>query len=261
MSSKLFSAILLTAAMGWAQTPAATPKPAATAKPAAAKPAAAKPAAAPAAPLTPRPDGLYANIITTSGTITAELFEKETPITVKNFIDLSLGRKAWTHPKTGVRSSKPLYPGTIFHRVIPRFMIQGGDPLGTGMGGSDTIKDEFVPTLNFDKPGRLAMANIGEPNTGSCQFFISEAPTTWLNQKHTIFGQVVQNQELVTTIANSPRGANDRPTQPVTISKITFERWAGGKPAPLAAPKPAATKAAPKAAAPATKAAPKPATK
>lgn len=226
-----FSAVLLTASLAFAQVPAAAP------------------AATPPAAAQPRPDGLYANIVTSSGTITAELFEKEAPITVKNFIDLSLGRKPWTHPKTGVRSSKPLYPGTIFHRVIPRFMIQGGDPLGTGMGGTDTIKDEFVPTLNFDKPGRLAMANIGEPNTGSCQFFISVAPTTWLNQKHTIFGQVVENQELADTIANSPRGKNDRPDKPVTIQKITFERWVGGKQVPLAgAAKPAVPKAAPSAA-------------
>jgi peptidyl-prolyl cis-trans isomerase A (cyclophilin A) len=249
----MFFAVLLTAGLATAQTstPAAKPAPP---KPAATK-AAPKAAAEPKPAPTPRPDGLYAYIQTSSGNITAQLFEKEAPVTVKNFIDLSLGRKSWTHPKTGARSSKPLYPGTIFHRVIPRFMIQGGDPLGTGMGGVDTIKDEFVPTLNFDKPGRLAMANIGEPNTGSCQFFITEAATEWLNQKHTIFGQVVENQELVTTIANAPRGGRDRPEKPVTIQKITFERWAAGKLAPLApAARPAATKAPAKAA---PKAAPK----
>lgn len=192
------------------------------------------------------------------GTITAQLFEKEAPITVKNFQDLALGRKTWTHPKTGVRSSRPLYPGTIFHRVIPGFMIQGGDPLGTGMGGSDTIKDEFVPTLTFDRPGRLGMANINQPNTGSCQFFITEVPTPHLNNKHTIFGQVVENQELVNKIAHLPRNSQDRPNVPPVIQRITFERWADGKlvtPAP-SAPKKAAPAPAKKAAAPV-----KPATK
>lgn len=205
--------------------------------------AAAQPAATPAAPVTPRPDGLYATIVTSMGPITLQLFEKEAPITVKNFMGLATGGKAWTNPKTHARTTKPLYPGTTFHRVIPGFMIQGGDPLGTGMGSTDVIKDEFDPSLKFDRPGRLAMANAGL-GTGSCQFFITEAPTPHLDGKHTIFGQVVENQDLVAKIARVPKNAEDKPSTPVVIQKITFERWADGKPAPV---KPAATRPATKA--------------
>lgn len=206
---------------------------------------AAKPPAAPAAPAAPaeaRPDGLYTTIQTSMGSIIAQLYEKESPITVKNFVDLALGRKRWTNPKTGVRAAKPLYAGTIFHRVIPGFMIQGGDPEGTGMGGVDTIKDEFAPGLTYDQPGRLGMANAGL-GTGSCQFFITEVPTPHLDGKHTIFGQVVEGQELVGKIARVPTGENNRPRTPVVIQKVTFERWADGKKVPL---QPTATKAAPK---------------
>lgn len=204
-----------------------------------------------------RENGLYATIHVSHGgqpmgAIVLKLYELESPVTVRNFVDLALGRKAWTDPKTGARVRRPLYNGLTFHRVIPGFMIQGGDPLGNGMGGTDPIKDEFHPTLKFDIPGRLAMANAG-PNTGSCQFFITEVPTPHLNGKHTIFGQVVEGQELVGKIARVPRDARDKPTTPVVMTKVTIERVGpvpeGGivltPPAKPAAKKAPATKTAP----------------
>ncbi len=189
----------------------------------------AAPAAAPAAPAKPaRENGLYTTIQITQGgaafgTIVLKMYEAESPITVKNFVDLALGRKLWSDPKTGARVRRPLYNGLTFHRVIPGFMIQGGDPTGTGMGSTDTIPDEFASGLTFDVPGKLAMANAG-PKTGSCQFFITEVPTTYLNGKHTIFGQVIEGQDVVAKTARVPRGANDKPATPVIISKVTFER-------------------------------------
>lgn len=222
-----------------AQT-ATPPKPAAS-KPPAAKPAAPKPAAPTLDP------GLYTTITTSMGPITLRLYEKEAPITVKNFMDLAMGRKEWTDPNTHQRVKRPLYNGLTFHRVIPGFMIQGGDPTGTGMGSTDNIVDEIVPSLTFDKPGRLAMANAG-PQTGSCQFFITEVPTAYLNGRHTIFGQVVQGQDLVEKIARVPRDADDKPRTPVKIVRVTFRRVGpgpqpGGAAAPAPAkPKPAGTK-------------------
>jgi peptidyl-prolyl cis-trans isomerase A (cyclophilin A) len=205
-----------------------------------------KTAAAPPAP--EREPGLYASIQTSMGTIVCKLFEKEAPLTVQNFVGLARGTKEWTDPKTRQQVKRPLYNGTIFHRVIPGFMIQGGDPLGTGMGDPGyKFKDEFHPSLKFDQPGRLAMANAG-PNTNGSQFFITEVPTPHLNGLHTIFGQVVEGQELVTKIANVPKDANDKPRTPVVIKSIRIQRF------PLAAP------AAKTSAAPATKA-PAPASK
>jgi cyclophilin family peptidyl-prolyl cis-trans isomerase len=177
-------------------------------------------AAAPKEPA--RPNGLYATFNTSLGNITVKLFDKETPITVKNFVDLALGRKAYTDPRTGQKSSQPLYDGLTFHRVIPGFMIQGGDPLGSGVGGTEPIRDEFLPGLKFEQPGRLAMANRG-PDTGSCQFFITEAPTPHLNGAHTIFGQVVEGQDIVHKIATVDR-AGDKPRVPVRILKVDIER-------------------------------------
>jgi cyclophilin family peptidyl-prolyl cis-trans isomerase len=260
------------------QTPAATPqatpaKPAAAkpapAKPAAAKPAPAKPAAAakpaPTKPVTPpeppgppRPDGVYAIFDIAHGTeplgkIVAKLFEKESPVTVKNFIDLATGRKQFTDPKTGQRATRPLYNGLTFHRVIPDFMIQGGDPMGSGMGGTDTIKDEFDLDLKFDRPGLLAMANAG-PNTGSCQFFITERPTPHLNMRHTIFGEVIEGQQLVSQIARVPRDSSDKPRMPVVMKRVTIERFPRPAPAPAKKAAPAAVKpAAAKPAAPPAK--------
>ncbi len=198
------------------KTPAATPLAAATDKP-----------ATPPAPV--RENGLYTTVYTTVGNITAKLYEKESPLTVKNFMDLSLGRKEWMDPKTHVRTKRPLYPGTIFHRVIPGFMIQGGDPTGTGMGGTDVIPDEFDPSLSFDTPGKFGMANAG-PGTGSCQFFITEVPTPHLNGRHTIFAQVVEGQDIVEKIARLPRGENDKPVVAPKITKITFLRVGPGAP-------------------------------
>ena len=201
-----------------------------------------------------REPGLYATINTTMGPMVCILYEKESPITVKNFVALARGGKTWTDPKTKTKTTRPLYSGTIFHRVIPGFMIQGGDPTGTGMGdgGLTPIPDEFSPSLKFDKPGRLAMANAG-PRTGTCQFFITEGPTPHLDGKHTIFGQVVEGQDLVTKIARVPKNADDKPNTPVKIVNIAIKRE-GPQPAGSAAP--ATKKAAPatkKSAAPAAK--------
>jgi peptidyl-prolyl cis-trans isomerase A (cyclophilin A) len=159
---------------------------------------------------------MKATFHTSAGKIVCELFEKEAPKTVANFTGLAEGTKEWTHPASGQRSKNPLYSGTVFHRVIADFMIQGGDPLGNGTGGPGyQFEDEFHPTLKFDKPGRLAMANSG-PRTNGSQFFITEVPTTWLNNKHTIFGQVIEGQDLVGKIA--------RMKEKVKLEKITVER-------------------------------------
>ena len=199
-------------------------------------PAATTPATTPA-----REPGNYATIKTSMGDITVKLFEKEAPITVRNFIALARGAKEWKDPKTGQMVKRPLYPGTIFHRVIPGFMIQGGDPTGTGAGEVGyTIADEFVPTLKFDQPGRLAMANTGDPHTGSSQFFITEVPTAHLDGKHTIFGQVVEGQEVVNKIAHTPTGPGDKPKVPVKLLSITFKRE-GAPPAPPAGAKKSTT--------------------
>ena len=163
---------------------------------------------------------------TTMGTMRCKLFEKEAPITVANFIGLADGTKDWKDPATGKnKHGVPLYNGTIFHRVIPGFMIQGGDPLGTGTGDPGyQFADEIVPSLTFDRPGRLAMANAG-PGTNGSQFFITEVPTPHLNGHHTIFGQCDDaTVELVKKIARVPKGPNDKPTTPVRIEKIVIER-------------------------------------
>ena len=182
----------------------------------------------------PRDPGLYATINTTVGAITVKFFEEEAPITVRNFVALAKGKKAWRDPNSGQMVTLPLYDGTIFHRVIPNFMIQGGDPLGTGMGDPGfTISDEFSARLNFDVAGRLAMANAGRPHTGGCQFFITEAPAPHLDGKHTIFGQVVEGQDIVARIAHAPRSA-DRPLTPIEIVNILVQRQ--GPSAPRAEP-------------------------
>jgi peptidyl-prolyl cis-trans isomerase A (cyclophilin A) len=168
------------------------------------------------------------------GPIMCILYEKESPITVRNFVALARGGKPWTDPKTKTKVTRPLYSGTIFHRVIPGFMIQGGDPEGTGMGngGLTPIPDEFSPSLKFDKPGRLAMANAG-PRTGTCQFFITEVPTPHLDGLHTIFGQVVEGQDLVTKIAHVPT-ASEKPTTPVKLLSVKITREGPEPAAPVA---------------------------
>ncbi len=217
--------------------------------------------APPAAQAPARPDGLYATFETSMGNIVVQLFEKEAPITVKNFVDLTLGRKLWRDPKTGARVRRPLYAGTIFHRVIPGFMIQGGDPTGTGSGDPGfVIVDEFVPTLKFNVPGRLAMANTGEPKTGNCQFFLTEVPLPpgHLDGKHTIFGTIVDGLPLVGKIARVPRDSSDKPRTPVRLVKVSIQR-VGAVPANapevarVATATKAGTKSLKKAATPATK--------
>ena len=174
---------------------------------------------------------------TTAGKLTCALFPKQAPKTVANFIGLATGTKDWTDPKTGQKKhGVPLYNGTIFHRVIPNFMIQGGDPLGQGTGGPGyEFEDEFSPDLTFDQPGRLAMANSG-PATNGSQFFITEVPVPHLNNRHTIFGQCTpESVEIVKEIARRPRDErNDRPSQDVKINNITIT--GPGAPATKAAP-------------------------
>lgn len=172
-----------------------------------------------------RTPGLYATFETSEGNIVVRLFEKEAPKTVKNFVDLAEGKREWTHPGTKKKSSDPLYNGTIFHRVIPNFMIQGGDPMGSGFGGPGyQFEDETKGSPHkFDKAGKLAMANSG-PNTNGSQFFITVAPTTWLTGNHTIFGEVVEGQDIADRISSVPRGRQDKPNKDVSIKAIKIER-------------------------------------
>ncbi|MFT0761939.1 peptidylprolyl isomerase [Actinomyces sp. F1_1611] len=169
---------------------------------------------------------MKATIHTNHGDINVELFPSEAPNTVKNFAGLATGERQWTDPATGQPTSKPLYNGVVFHRVIPGFMIQGGDPLGTGMGGPGyTFNDEISPNLQFNKPYLLAMANAGirmGKGTNGSQFFITTDATSWLNGKHTIFGEVVDDESkaVVDSISATPTNAQDRPLQDVVISSI-----------------------------------------
>jgi peptidyl-prolyl cis-trans isomerase A (cyclophilin A) len=162
-------------------------------------------------------------IKTSAGDITVKLFADKAPKTVDNFIGLATGKKEWTDPAGKKMKKKPLYNGTIFHRVIPDFMIQGGDPKGDGTGGPGyQFEDETSPSDSFDRPGILAMANAG-PNTNGSQFFITVKPTPWLNGRHTIFGEVTKGKEVVDKIVSAPRGPADRPENPVKIKKITVK--------------------------------------
>lgn len=173
---------------------------------------------------TGRSPGLYATFQTNHGAVVCQLFEKDAPITVKNFVDLAEGNKEYTDPRNGEKKKGRYYDVTIFHRVIPDFMIQGGDPSGTGRGDPGyRFQDEFKPHLKFDQPGRLAMANAG-PGTNGSQFFITEVPTEYLNNKHTIFGRVVAGADVVKKIARVPRDRSDKPQQPAVIEKVTIER-------------------------------------
>ncbi|HXZ26718.1 MAG TPA: peptidylprolyl isomerase [Terriglobales bacterium] len=172
-----------------------------------------------------RQPGLYAIFDTTQGTIVCRLFEKDAPKTVQNFTDLAEGKREWTHPATRQKSKSPLYDGTLFHRVIPNFMIQGGDPMGNGMGGPGyQFEDETKGSPHkFDKPGKLAMANAG-PNTNGSQFFITVAATDWLTGNHTIFGEVIEGQDVVHKITAVPRNRQDRPNQDVKLNSVKIER-------------------------------------
>lgn len=169
------------------------------------------------------PKKIQATFVTSKGNIVCFLYPEKAPKTVENFIGLAKGTKEWTDPRTKGKVKKPLYDGTIFHRVIPEFMIQGGDPLGMGIGGPGyTFEDEIVEDITFDRPGRLAMANAG-PNTNGSQFFITVAPTAWLNGRHTIFGQVIEGQDVVDAISIVQRDASDRPIEPVILQQIIIE--------------------------------------
>lgn len=165
---------------------------------------------------------VIAKFETSQGNFKIKLFPSEAPATVTNFIGLAKGTKEFIDPKSGKPTKKPFYDGLIFHRVIPEFMIQGGDPLGTGTGGPGyQFQDEFGSGRTFNKPGILAMANAG-PNTNGSQFFITVAATPWLNNRHTIFGEVIEGYDVVEKISEVSKGANDRPNEPVVIKKVTI---------------------------------------
>ena len=167
---------------------------------------------------------LTATLQTSEGTIVVRLFPDHAPKTVSNFVELAEGTRQWTDPKTRQTSSGKLYDGTIFHRVIPDFMIQGGDPLGTGTGGPGyKFGDEFHPELLFDRPYLLAMANAG-PGTNGSQFFITTVPSPWLNRKHTIFGEVIEGADVVDRISHVKTQAGDRPMTDVVLESVTVTR-------------------------------------
>jgi len=167
---------------------------------------------------------VYATLKTSMGDIVIQLFEDKAPKTVANFVDLATGAKEWTDPNTKEKVKRPLYNGTIFHRVIPGFMIQGGDPLGNGTGGPGyRFEDEFNPDLKHSKPYILSMANAG-PNTNGSQFFITHKATPWLDGKHSVFGEVVKGQEVVDAIANVPRDFRDRPLKEVVLKEVVISR-------------------------------------
>jgi peptidyl-prolyl cis-trans isomerase A (cyclophilin A) len=169
---------------------------------------------------------LIATLQTNHGPIEVELFENHAPKTVRNFVELANGEREWTDPRTRQKSKARLYDGTVFHRVIDGFMLQGGDPLGTGTGGPGyQFADEFHPELVFDRPYLLAMANSG-PGTNGSQFFITVAPTSWLNRKHTIFGEVTDGggRAVVDAIAKAPTARGDRPVDDVVLESVTIER-------------------------------------
>jgi peptidyl-prolyl cis-trans isomerase A (cyclophilin A) len=166
----------------------------------------------------------YATLETSKGPIRVRLFPDTAPKTVENFIGLATGSRPWRDPRSGEEQRRPLYDGTIFHRVIPDFMIQGGDPLGTGTGGPGyQFEDEVSGPRRFDRPGYLAMANAG-PNTNGSQFFITQVPTPWLDGKHTIFGEVVDGMEVVGAIAAARRDARDRPLEELRLERVVIEQ-------------------------------------
>ena len=169
-------------------------------------------------------DTLTATLLTSQGPVVIRLFPDHAPKTVRNFVELAEGGREWTDPRTGRTTTARLYDGTVFHRVIPDFMIQGGDPLGSGRGGPGyRFADEIHPDQVFDRPYLLAMANAG-PGTNGSQFFITVAPTPWLNGKHTIFGEVIEGADVVDAISRVKTGSQDRPAEDVTIESVTVQR-------------------------------------
>ena len=174
--------------------------------------------------LAQQPDGLYAIFNTSLGNITARLYEKDTPATVENFVALAQGTKATRSPKSGAMVKRPLYDNITFHRVVPGEMIQSGDPTGTGYHNCGVnVRDEFLPGLRFDRAGKLAMANTGAPDSGGCQWFITESPMRQWDGKYTIFGTVIEGQEVVDKI-NHARVRGDKPVDPVKLLSVTIER-------------------------------------
>ena len=171
---------------------------------------------------------LTAKLRTNLGTVTVRLFPDQAPKTVRNFVELAEGTREWTDPTTRQPSNARLYDGTIFHRVIPNFMIQGGDPLGTGTGGPGyKFADEFHPDLTFSRPYLLAMANAG-PGTNGSQFFITTVPTPHLNGRHTIFGEVIEGSDVVDQISKVRTGRNDRPVDDVVIESVEIDSGDAG---------------------------------
>jgi peptidyl-prolyl cis-trans isomerase A (cyclophilin A) len=169
-------------------------------------------------------EALTATLTTTQGTVTVRLFPDQAPKTVRNFVELAEGGKEWTNPVTRAKSKDKLYDGTVFHRVIAGFMIQGGDPLGNGTGGPGyKFGDEIHPDLRFDRPYLLAMANSG-PGTNGSQFFITTVPTPWLTGKHTIFGEVIGGADVVEKISRAQTVPGDRPVTDVVLQSVTIQR-------------------------------------
>jgi peptidyl-prolyl cis-trans isomerase A (cyclophilin A) len=166
----------------------------------------------------------FAKFSTSEGDFTVRLHDDKAPKTVANFVDLAEGTKEWTDPKTREKTRRPFYDGLIFHRVIDGFMIQGGCPMGSGMGGPGyQFADEFGAGLRHDRPGLLSMANAG-PNTNGSQFFVTLAPTPWLDSKHAIFGEVVEGMDVVQKIGKTQTGRNDRPVKDVVIQSVQIEK-------------------------------------
>jgi peptidyl-prolyl cis-trans isomerase A (cyclophilin A) len=165
-----------------------------------------------------------ATFVTNKGSFKVKLFPEHAPTTVANFVDLATGKREWRDPRDNERKSVPLYDGTVFHRVIPDFMIQGGDPEGTGRGGPGyRFEDECPPGgPSFDRPGLLAMANAG-PNTNGSQFFVTVAATPWLTGKHTIFGEVIEGMDVVNAISTADTAAMDRPAEDIILEKVEIE--------------------------------------
>jgi peptidyl-prolyl cis-trans isomerase A (cyclophilin A) len=176
------------------------------------------------APAQEKKGPVYATLKTSMGDIVVQLFEEKAPKTVTNFIELATGTKEWTDPKTRQKVKRPLYNGVIFHRVIPGFMIQTGDPLGNGTGGPGyRFEDEFHPDLKHSKAGILSMANAG-PNTNGSQFFITQKATPWLDGRHSVFGEVIKGQDVVDAIANAPRDPRDRPVKDIVLQEVVITR-------------------------------------
>jgi len=170
-------------------------------------------------------ESTYATLHTSMGDVRVRLFPDHAPATVANFVGLADGSAEWTDPRSGAKGDGPLYDGTVFHRVIDGFMIQGGDPLGTGTGGPGyTFKDEFHPELSFDRPYLLAMANSG-PGTNGSQFFVTVAATTWLNFKHTIFGEVADDESraVIDSIATARTARGDRPVDEIRLERVAVD--------------------------------------